>query len=103
MLMFFIFIRLDFLRRSGIQIWINLEVLMKELDRIRLKDYAFVDQEIEHGVRSLAVPVFNQSGESVAAISMLTNASTVTKKKLINDYLPMLWDAAQEIKQVLAS
>jgi IclR family pca regulon transcriptional regulator len=79
------------------------EVLMKELDRIRLKDYAFVDQEIEHGVRSLAVPVFNQSGESVAAISMLTNASTVTKKKLINDYLPMLWDAAQEIKQVLAS
>jgi IclR family pca regulon transcriptional regulator len=79
------------------------EVLLKELDRIRLKDYSFVDQEIEHGVRSLAVPVFNQSGEAVAAITTLTNASTVTKKKLINEYLPMLWDAAQEIKQVLVS
>lgn len=79
------------------------EELVKELAQVRRQRYALVDQEIEPGARSLAVPVFNQAGDTVAAINTLTNAATVTKKQLISECLPMLWDAAQEIKRALVS
>lgn len=77
--------------------------LLKELTQIRRQRYALVDQEIEVGARSLAVPVFNKSGEPVAAINVLASAATVTKKKLVDEYLPVLWNAAQEITRSLVS
>ncbi len=77
--------------------------LLKELAQVRRQRYALVDQEIEVGARSLAVPVFNKAGQPVAAINVLTSAATISKKQLVNDYLPVLWDAAQEITRSLVN
>jgi IclR family pca regulon transcriptional regulator len=79
------------------------EALRTALAQIRRQRYALVDQEIEVGARSLAVPVFNKAGQPVAAINVLVSAATVTKKELVNDYLPVLWSAAQEMTRSLVN
>jgi len=71
------------------------------LTTARKNKYAIVDQENEIGVRTLAVPVFNRSGEAVAAINVLTSIATVTNKKALRGFLPLLQAAAEEMQRTL--
>ena len=71
--------------------------LRAEFDRVRAAGYAMVDQELEIGLRSLAVPVRRQDGVVVAAINVGVHAGRVDAKVLIRDYLPVLQRAADEI------
>lgn len=71
------------------------------LTTVRRNNYAIVDQENELGVRTLAVPVFNKSGAAVAAINVLTNIATVTNKKALRGFLPLLRDAATDMQRTL--
>jgi IclR family transcriptional regulator, pca regulon regulatory protein len=71
--------------------------LRAELDRIRSAGYAIVDQELELGLRSLAVPVRRYDATVVAAINVGVHAGRVDAKTLTKDYLPVLQEAAAEI------
>jgi len=66
------------------------EAIREELKLVRRQGYAMVDQEVEEGVRSIAVPLFNRRDQPVAAITILTNVATVSKRQLIDDKLPVL-------------
>jgi IclR family pca regulon transcriptional regulator len=68
-----------------------------ELDRVRSSGYALVDQELEAGLRSLAVPVRRHDQTVVAAINVGVLAGTVDARTLVREYLPVLRDAAAEI------
>ena len=46
------------------------EKLIEELRNIRIKGYAFDDEEIELGLRCIAAPIFNKTGYPIAAISI---------------------------------
>jgi DNA-binding IclR family transcriptional regulator len=48
----------------------NSLALKNELEQIRLRGYAIDDEEREEGVRCLAAPVFQSSGEVIAAVSI---------------------------------
>jgi IclR family pca regulon transcriptional regulator len=50
--------------------------LRAELERIRERGWAVVDQELEIGLRSLAAPVFNPRGEAIAAINVSTTSAS---------------------------
>ena len=76
--------------------------LHEALEIVRRNKYAVVDQETEVGVRTIAVPVFNRSGEAVAAINLLTNIAIVKKQYLIKTCLPLLKSAAHDIQRALA-
>ena len=56
--------------------------LAKEIGRVREQGYAFVDQELEVGLRSLAVPVRDRNGRVLAAINVSTTASTPASEAL---------------------
>ncbi len=56
--------------------------LAKEIGRVREQGYAFVDQELEVGLRSLAVPVRDRNGRVLAAINVSTTASTPAQEAL---------------------
>lgn len=75
--------------------------LDEELRKIRRKGYASVDQEIEEGVRSLAVPVLDPTGKPIAALNILTAVANVSKKKLLEELLPVLQQAADELQRSL--
>lgn len=68
-----------------------------ELVQVRRQGYAISDQELEVGVRSISVPVFNRKRVPVGALSVLTNVATVSKKRLVEEILPVLSRIAAEI------
>jgi IclR family pca regulon transcriptional regulator len=75
--------------------------LRTELDRVRAQGYAVVDQELELGLRSLAVPVQRHDGLVVAAINVGVQTARVEVKVLVRDFLGPLRDAANEITRAL--
>ena len=68
-----------------------------ELKLIQKQGYAVVDQEVEEGVRSIAVPVINKKGAPLGAVTVLTNVATVSKKQLVEEILPVLQRIVPEI------
>jgi len=77
--------------------------MLKELEDARTRGYAIVDQESEIGLRSIAVPVFNHRMESVAALNLITNVSTLPAADLIEKALPVLKAAARDISSALVA
>lgn len=72
------------------------EAFRRELTTIRLRGYAIADEENEIGVRSLATPVRNQSGQVIAATSIAGPAQRLTKKRL-DTFVPDVIGAADAI------
>lgn len=75
--------------------------LRAELMKIRKQGYAIADQEIEEGVRSIAVPILGGDNKVLAALIVLTNVATVPKKKLTDEFLPILLESAKELQTAL--
>jgi IclR family pca regulon transcriptional regulator len=71
--------------------------LRTELDRVRQQGFAIVDQELELGLRSLAVPVRRPDGTVVAALNVGVQAGRVEPDRLERTFLPALREAAGEI------
>lgn len=76
--------------------------LVAELDRVRRQGFALVDQELEVGLRSLAVPVLRPDGTAVAAINVGVHVGRLDRQGLVRDVLPVLRAGAQEIAAAAA-
>jgi IclR family pca regulon transcriptional regulator len=77
--------------------------LRREIHRVRKQGWALVDQELEDGLRSVAAPIHNGSGEVVAAINLSTHVSRRTPQKIRAELLPPLLAAAGAIERDLAA
>ena len=71
--------------------------LMQALRQIRRDGYSIIDQELEHGLRSMAVPIQNPSGKVVAALNIGAHAQRVSIQEMQTKFLPHLRAAAQEL------
>ncbi|HEY0264285.1 MAG TPA: IclR family transcriptional regulator C-terminal domain-containing protein [Granulicella sp.] len=67
------------------------------LRNVRRTGYALVDQELEVGLRSLAVPVYAPSGRVVATINLSGHAPRMPVYDMQTRYLPYLRNAANEL------
>ena len=76
--------------------------LAKAIDAVREQGYSIVDQELEVGLRSIAVPVFDASGKAVAAINIGAQASRASARHMQQEFLPPLKAAARELSLLLA-
>lgn len=74
-------------------------LLRTEIDRVREQGYSIVDQELDSGLRSVAVPVFAGDGELLGAINISTNAARVDMETLMGVYLPRLQQAAEAMRR----
>jgi IclR family transcriptional regulator, pca regulon regulatory protein len=77
--------------------------LRQILVTVAAQGWAAVDQELEAGVRSIAVPIRDSSGRVVAAINASAHAARVPMRTLERQFLPRLVDAAQQIDAELAT
>lgn len=75
--------------------------LRKEIAQVAASERAVVDQELELGLRSIAVPVRDLGGKVVAAMNISTQASRVTVAELERRFLPELNAAARELQTML--
>ncbi len=78
------------------------DALRKELDVVRKQGWCLIDQELEDGVRSVAVPIQDAQGKVLAAINVSTHATRVTMQTLREDCLPQLIACARGIDEDLA-
>ena len=77
--------------------------LSRNLQDVSRDGYAIVDQELEIGLRSIAVPLRDVSGAVVAALNASTHAQRVSIQQMQSRFLPPLRMAAQELSLLLAS
>ncbi|MFC9999250.1 IclR family transcriptional regulator [Nocardia sp. NPDC127526] len=78
-------------------------VLRAELESVRSQGYSIVDQELEEGLRSVAVPVRDATGAVAAAVNISTHATRRTLDDIHAELLPRLRTAAQAIERDLAA
>ena len=75
--------------------------IMDEIARTRLQGYAMIDQEVEIGLRSLAVPVVNSSGLTVASLNTGVAAVQAEPDDMVRLYLSELRKTQQGLRRVL--
>jgi IclR family pca regulon transcriptional regulator len=75
--------------------------LKKAILQVRKDGYAIVDEELESGLRSIAVPVLTRSNRVVAAINVGTHISRVDRAALTGRCLPLLREGALTLRNVL--
>ena len=78
------------------------ERLLGILATVRAEGFALNDQELEIGLRSIAVPVRNVVGVTVAAMNVSAQASRLSRQELIDNVLPALRAAAERLGGQLA-
>lgn len=75
--------------------------IKKAILQVRIEGYAIVDEELEAGLRSIAVPVYTRSNRVVAAINVGTHVSRVDRNTLIRKCLPALQVGARSLRNLL--
>jgi IclR family transcriptional regulator, pca regulon regulatory protein len=76
----------------------DLSTLRQLIDRAGEAGFAMVDQELEQGVRSAAVPIRDASGKVVAAMNVSVHATRMTMQALRRDVVPRLRRTAEAIE-----
>lgn len=79
----------------------TIEALEAALEQIRLVGYGMTDQELELGIRSVAAPIRDASGEVIASVNVLTRTARVTLEDLESRILPRLLEASRQISSAL--
>jgi IclR family pca regulon transcriptional regulator len=92
----------DYLEHANLQIKTSRtlhtpEAIRASVDEIRQKGWVIIDQELEVGLRSLAVPLKDSAGQVLAALNVGTHASRVSKQELEARFLPVLLEASKEL------
>lgn len=71
------------------------------IERVRADGFAIVDQELDLGLRSIAVPVKTRRHHIVAGMNSGAHAARVSVAELKQRFLPVLLDNAQALGQLL--
>ena len=73
-------------------------LLTEAIARAGRDGYAAVDEELEIGLRSIAVPLRDRTGTTVAAINVSTQSARFTVPEMEHEFLPLLKDTAARIE-----
>lgn len=75
--------------------------LRKILEEVHKSGYSAIQDELDYGLISIAVPILDESGRSMAAINCSTSTSRVSKEELIRTRVPVLRNAARFIEAAM--
>jgi IclR family pca regulon transcriptional regulator len=75
--------------------------LRAELARVRAQGYAAVDQELEPGLRTLAVPLLSGDADVLASINISVHAARLSMDQLIDTCLPALRQTQATLRKLL--
>jgi IclR family transcriptional regulator, pca regulon regulatory protein len=71
------------------------------IEKVRLQGFALVDEELEPGLRSMAVPVKSRQNVVVASMNTGVHAAKLSCVDMMNRVLPALKEGAQRLEQQL--
>ncbi|MGY9048456.1 IclR family transcriptional regulator [Puniceibacterium antarcticum] len=77
------------------------EDIMAQIDQTLAQGYAVIDQEVEIGLCSIAVPLIDQRGRVVAALNTGMAATPQRAEWAVTNFLPKLLNVQSGLKRVL--
>ena len=79
----------------------DLSALFERVRDDRTQGFSLVDEELERGLRAIAVPIVNRHGEAIAALNVSTHSTRTTRNEMRARFLPRLKAVAEQISQTL--
>ncbi len=77
--------------------------LYAEIARVREQGWALLNQELEEGLISIAAPIRNARGQTVAALNISGQANRTSEQMMREGLLPQLLAATRHISQLLSA
>jgi IclR family pca regulon transcriptional regulator len=71
------------------------------LEATRVQGYALVNEELEFGLRSIAVPVVQKNGQVTIALNLSAQAGRVSADEMRERFLPSLSAASESLRYLL--
>src|ERR1022692_4489592 len=90
------------LRRLTARTVTDIPMLRAELLLVREQGWAFVDEELEEGLRAIAAPINDLSGRVIAAVNVSSPVSRGSASLVRGEFLPHLLAAARGIEEDLS-
>ena len=71
------------------------------LETTRAQGYTIVNEELEYGLRSIAVPVLQKNGRVPIALNLSAQAGRVSAEEMEERFLPLLKSASETLRYML--
>jgi IclR family pca regulon transcriptional regulator len=78
----------------------DLQALFDRIRADREQGFSIVDEELELGLRALAVPVLDRTRQAVGAINLSTHSTRTTRNEMRDRFLPELTRIAEQISSM---
>jgi IclR family pca regulon transcriptional regulator len=75
--------------------------ILREVQFVTKHGYAISDEELEIGLRSIAVPVRNAAGDVIAALSLSVLTTRMTRDEVVEQLLPEMEQARRNFAMLL--
>ncbi len=82
---------------------VEVPALLAQIRQARTQGWCLVNQELEEGLISLAAPLTNRAGQTVAALNISGQANRTSAEAMQADMLPALLQAARAISRRLGA
>jgi IclR family pca regulon transcriptional regulator len=71
------------------------------LESTRVQGYAVVNEELEYGLRSIAVPLLQKNGKVTIALNLSAQAGRISAEEMEERFLPLLRSASETLRYML--
>jgi len=75
----------------------DVQALFDRVQEDHAQGFSIVDEELERGLRSIAVPIVDRNGQALAALNVSTHSTRTTRNEMRDRFLPSLRATAQQI------
>lgn len=76
---------------------IDVQALFDRVQEDHAQEFSIVDEELERGLRSIAVPIVDRSGQAIAALNLSTHSTRTTRNEMRERFLPNLRRVAKQL------
>jgi IclR family pca regulon transcriptional regulator len=80
----------------------DMQALYERVREDRAQGFSIVDEELERGLRSIAVPILDRGGELLAGLNISTHSTRTTRNEMRDRFLPRLRAVAEQVSALLA-
>lgn len=80
---------------------VDTRLFLDEIALVRSQGYAIIDEELELGIRSIAVPIISSNGRIAAGLNSSTMSNRRSVQDLRRDFLPELLAAAARLSRTM--
>ncbi len=80
---------------------VSLDELRADINKIRSDGWAMQDEELAYGLRSVAAPVYNASGQIIAGANIAVPSRDWSNQRIVRELMPKIVRTGREISGLL--